>query len=304
MATDRTTIIRGPGAVEYDGATLHDADGITAEIQTPTQAVPSSMAGTLDTIKTDQTATISLTPCGELSAAVLSVLYPHQTPVHGASIMGAQDKPLVIHSRAGRKLTFTCAALSQIPELVLSPVATAFGAAQFAAVLGKGKAPTDAGAIWTEDAAAYAAGEPSGAGLTGHLYSATWAGLAIPDTAAGWRVSFELQLDPVVTDSAGTVDYTLAGIAVRAACTPLGVSESQILTALHAHSARGASVATENDLVISANGGLTVTLKRAGLVAGPLAWGASALRAGELGFVANRAADGELYSVALTPATP
>lgn len=300
-ATDRTTIIRGPGAVIYDSVTLHDADGIAAEVLTPVQEVPSSISGVLDEIKTDQTATISLTPCGELSAAILALLYPHQSPVPGTSIMGAADKPLVITSRAGRKVTFTCAALSQIPELRLSPVATAFGAAQFAAVVGKGKAPTDTDALWKEEALVYAAGEPARTGIAGHHYTGTFGALSIPDTAEGWRVSFELRLEPVVADSVGTVDYTLAGLTVRAACRPLGLSEAQILGALKGHAARGSSMSSADDLVIAAPyGGLTVTLKAAGLATGPLAWGSATLRAGELGFTAHRAADGSLYKVELT----
>ena len=52
--------------------------------------------------------------------------------------------------------------------------------------------------------------------------------------------------------------------------------------------------------MISATGGLTVTLKNASLVAGPLNWGATALRAGELGFTANvDTASGALFSLAL-----
>lgn len=301
MATiDRTTIIRGPGAILFDSVTLHDASGITAEIQTPTQDIPSSISGVLDSIKTDQIASIAFAPCGEVSADILALLFPHQTPVIGSSIMGATDKPLVIHSRAGQKVTFTCAALSAIPELRLSPIMTAFGAATFAAVVGKGKAPTDANAIWKAEAATYASGEPGRTGLTGHQYVGTWAGLSIPDTAEGWKVMFELALEPVVADSVGTVDYTLAGVTVRASCRPLGLSESQILTALHAHAGRGSSVSTANDLTIAAPGGLTVVLKCAGLVTGPLAWGTATLRAGELGFVAHRGAAGALYSVALT----
>lgn len=301
MATDRTTIIRGPGAVLFDNITLHDAAGIAAEIQTPSQDIPSSISGVLDTIKTDQVGSISLTPCGELSAGILTLLFPHQTPLIGSSIMGATDKPLVVHSRAGRKVTFSCAALAAIPELRLSPIQTAFGEARFAAVIGKGKGPTDVDALWAEAAATYAAGEPARAGLTGHQYTGTWAGLSIPDTAEGWRVSFELALEPVVADSVGTVDYTLAGVTVRAACRPLGLSENDVLTALHGHTARGASMSTANDLTITAPGGLTVKLKCAGLVTGPLAWGSAALRVGELGFVAHRDAAGLLYSVALTP---
>lgn len=300
MAIDRTTIVRGPGAVQFAGAVLHDASGITAEVQIPTLDIPSSVAGVIDAIKTDQTGSVAITPCGEISSTIIAALFPHQSPVIGASCMGATDVPLVIHSRAGRKITFAAACLAAIPELILSPVATAFGAARFACVVGKGDAPED-DALWTEEAAAYAIADPSGSGIAGRQYAASWAGLSIPDTASGWRVGFELRLEPVVADSVGTVDYTLAGLTVRASCQPLGLSESQILTALKGHAARGSSMASANDLTLSAAGGLTVVLRNAGLYTGPLAWGASTLRAGELGFVAHRNAAGSLYSVALTP---
>ena len=69
---------------------------------------------------------------------------------------------------------------------------------------------------------------------------------------------------------------------------------------------RGASTAGDDDLVISATGGLTVTLKNASLVTGPLNWGATALRAGELGFTANvNTSSGALFSLALlSPRSP
>ena len=39
--------------------------------------------------------------------------------------------------------------------------------------------------------------------------------------------------------------------------------------------------------MIAATDGLTVTLKKASLVTGPLNWGTTALRAGQIGFEAN-----------------
>ena len=303
MATDRTTIIRGPGAISFAGVTIHDADGIAAEVLRPTQEIPSSIAGTLESIFTDQTANITATPCGELSAEIIAALYPHQTPLPGSSIMGDTDRPLTIHGRNGRKITFPCAALTGIPALRLSPVATSFGQATWGAALAKGKGPEDADALWQSAAAAYALGEPKRGGLGGRHYAAAWGagadGLSIPDTAEGWTVEFDLRLEPVIADSCGTIDFTLAGLTVRASCRPLGLTEEQILKALAAPKARGAGASTAKDLVIMSEGGLAVTLKCAGLVQGPLAWGATALRAGELGFTAHRAADGQLYSVAM-----
>ena len=311
MATTRQSIVRGPGTVKFDNVKLFDANGINAEVESSTQEIPSSIAGNLDTIKTDQIGKITLTPVGEISSALLTLLYPFQTPNPGASIMGSTDKPLVISSRAGTKVTFHNAALSKIPDLILSPVKTAFGSAEFTALLANGKLPTDANSFFKVETAAYADGDPGRTGLSGCHYVGTWGtgndALSIPDTLDGWTVSFELQLDPVTTDSQGTIDYTFGGLTVRASCTPLGLSEAQILGALPILGGRGTSTATSKDLVIAApNPGLTVTLKSAALVTGPIAWGATTLRAGQIGFVAHRAVSsgtlGALYSVAQTAA--
>ena len=263
MATSRTSIIRGPGAVKFGAVTLYDADGINAEIDSATQEVPSSISGPLDTIKTDQTGSVTLTPCGQLSADILAALFPHQTPQIGASLCGAADTPLLVHSLAGTKVTFLNAFLSGVPELLLSPVKTAFGQAAFTALLANGKAPGDENAFYKVESGAYNLGYPDPEGLTGVHYTGTFGPLSIPDTADGWTVNVELGTE------------------------------------------RGASLRGESDLVIAGAGGLTVTLKNAKIVTGPLAWGNTTLRAGEIGFIAQRAFSqgtaGALYTVALTP---
>lgn len=305
MATTRQSIIRGPGTVTFGGAKIFDADGINAEIESNSQEIPSSISGTLDTIKTDQIGQISLTPVGNLSTALLNVLYPAytQTPVIGQSLFGTTDAPLVVASRAGTKVTFNAAALTQCPELRLSPVATAFGQAQFTALLANGKLPTDQASFYAVAAATYADGEPPRDGLSGFHYQGTYGSLAIPDTLDGWTVAAEMQTEAVTTDSQGTIDYTLTGMTVRASCTPLGLTESQLLAALPVLKGRGASLASAEDLVISATGGLTVTLKHAALVTGPIQWGATQLRAGQIGFIANiDPTTGALWSVAYNPA--
>ena len=53
--------------------------------------------------------------------------------------------------------------------------------------------------------------------------------------------------------------------------------------------------------MIAATGGLTVTLKKATVVTGPLNWGTTTLRAGELGFTAHiDVEDGKLFDVEYT----
>ena len=303
MGTTRQSIIRGPGTVSYGGVKFFDASGIDAALDSATSEVPSSIAGKLDTIKNDQTGKVTLTPVGNLSEALVALLYPSwlQTPEIGRSLFGSADTPLVVSSRAGQKVTFHAAAVTSFPDLNLSPVKTAFGPVEWTALLANGKLPTDASSFYAVAAAAYADGEPPRDGLTGFHYTGTFGSLSIPDTVDGWTVSVAAQLDPVTTDSQGTIDYTLGGVSVTARCTPLGLSESQILGALPVLSGRGASLAGANDLVIAATGGLTVKLKKASLVTGPLQWGTTTLRAGEIGFTANiDPSTGRLFEVSYT----
>jgi len=305
MAINRTNILRGPGTVIYntgdDAQTIFDATGITADVESSSQEIPSSVSGAIDTIKTDQVGTIRLTPCGQLSDDLLALLYPYGTPSIGARVFPDADVPLTVHSVAGTKVTFVNAALTTMPPLTLSPVKTAFGEAVFTALLGLGKKPSDANSFFTTAAASYTAGGPDPTGIVGVQYAATFGSLNIYDTLDGWTVTPEIQLEPVTTDLLGTVDYTVSGVTCTATCTPLGLTESQLLGALPIAKDRGSSLKGAADLVITGAGGLTVTLKNATMLRGPLQWGNTTLRAGEVQFTAHRAftagAPGAVFSV-------
>ena len=305
MAINRTNILRGPGTVIFntgnDAQTIFDATGITADVESSSQEIPSSVSGAIDTIKTDQVGTIRLTPCGQLSDDLLALLYPYGTPSIGARVFPDADVPLTVHSVAGTKVTFVNAALTTMPPLRLSPVQTAFGEAVFTALLGLGKKPSDANSFFTTATAAYASGGPDPTGIVGVQYAATFGSLNILDTLDGWTVTPEIQLKPVTTDLLGTVDYTVSGVTCTATCTPLGLTESQLLGALPIAKDRGSSLKGAADLVITGAGGLTVTLKNATMLRGPLQWGNTTLRAGEVQFTAHRAftngAPGAVFSV-------
>lgn len=305
MAINRTNILRGPGTVIFntgnDAQIIFDATGITADVESSSQEIPSSVSGAIDTIKTDQVGTIRLTPCGQLSDDLLALLYPYGTPSIGARVFPDADVPLTVHSVAGTKVTFVNAALTTMPPLTLSPVKTAFGEAVFTALLGLGKKPSDANSFFTTATAAYASSGPDPTGIVGVQYAATFGSLNILDTLDGWTVTPEIQLEPVTTDLLGTVDYTVSGVTCTATCTPLGLTESQLLGALPIAKDRGSSLKGAADLVITGAGGLTVTLKNATMLRGPLQWGNTTLRAGEVQFTAHRAftngAPGAVFSV-------
>lgn len=287
MSINRNTILRGPGTVVFGGATVFDANGITCEIESATAGLPSSVSGEIGTIKTDQTGRVSFIPCGQVSSAILAALFPYGAAAIGSSACGAADAPCVIHAVAGTKVTLLNACISKMPEIYLSPVKTAFGAVEIAAALGLAKGPTDDAALYTVEQAAYDAGAPDPTGITGVAYAGTFGALSIPDTADGWTITPEVTLNPVSTDTLGTIDWTVASVGCTAKCTPLGLTEEQILAALPATRARGSLIGGD-DLVVTGAGGLKVTLHGASLVTGPLQWGNTQLRAGEIGFTAHR----------------
>lgn len=287
MSINRNTILRGPGTVKFGGVTVFDANGITCEIESATQGLPSSISGEIGTIKTDQTGKISFTPCGQISAAILAALYPYASAAIGSSACGAADTPCVVHGMSGTRVTLVNCCVRKMPEIYLSPVKTAFGSVELAAALGLAKGPTDDAALYTVEQAAYDAGAPDPTGITGVAYAGTFGALSIPDTADGWTVTPEVTLNPVSTDTLGTIDWTVASVGCTAKCTPLGLTEEQILAALPATRARGSLIGGD-DLVVTGAGGLKVTLHGASLVTGPLQWGNTQLRAGEIGFTAHR----------------
>ena len=287
MSINRNTILRGPGTVKFGGATVFDANGITCEIESATQGLPSSISGEIGTIKTDQTGKISFTPCGQISAAILAALFPYASAAIGSSACGAADTPCVVHGLSGTRVTLVNCCVRKMPEIYLSPVKTAFGSVELAAALGLAKGPTDDAALYTVEQAAYDAGAPDPTGITGVAYAGTFGALSIPDTADGWTITPEVTLQPVSTDTLGTIDWTVASVGCTAKCTPLGLTEEQILAALPATRARGSLIGGD-DLVVSGAGGLKVTLHGASIVTGPLQWGNTQLRAGEIGFTAHR----------------
>ena len=291
MSINRNTILRGPGTVVFGGATVFDANGITCEIESATQGLPSSISGEIGTIKTDQTGKISFIPCGQISAAILAALFPYASAAIGSSACGAADTPCVVHGLSGTRVTLVNCCVRKMPEIYLSPVKTAFGSVELAAALGLAKGPTDDAALYTVEQAAYDAGAPDPTGITGVAYAGTFGALSIPDTADGWTITPEVTLNPVSTDTLGTIDWTVASVGCTAKCTPLGLTEEQILAALPATRARGSLIGGD-DLVVSGAGGLKVTLHGASLVTGPLQWGNTQLRAGEIGFTAHRTFSG------------
>lgn len=306
MATTRQSIIKGPGTILFQDKTFFDVSGINASIESATTDISASVSGKIDTIKTDQSAKISMTPIASFDEAVNGIFFPDyvKSPKIGQSLFGAADTPLTIHSTAGTAVKFAAAALTKCPEIYLSPVKTCFGNAEWTALLPNGATPNGSTKLYTVEQKEYTAGYPSKNYLTGLHWTGKLGDLSINDTVDGWTVTVDMATEPVTVDSVGTIDYILTGVNVSARCTPIGLSEEDILAALPVFKPRGASIAqTGVDLVldssneIGAKSSYQITLRNVALVSGPLNWGSTSLRAGELMFTASVNDSGSLFNI-------
>jgi len=180
-----------------------------------------------------------------------------------------------------------------MPDLTLSPKATAFGQGAFTALIKASTARTATGAFYATASAAWA--ETFDEGLVVAVpYAGAWNSLAIL-TEDGFKVSFEISMEPIYVDGIGTVDYRLTGVTARASCTPVGLTADALIAQLRPEGlSLGATMRQSKNLVITGEpGGLEVTLYDATLLTGGARWGSSVLRAGEIGWEASRAFSGE-----------
>lgn len=295
MTIARGSINRGPGIVKLGGDAFY-SDGDIIETPNPTffDIVP-SMYGPVDRRRDDFVTNIAFTPIGEWEK--LTRLYPaiFSTPDIGADIFTSSDVPLVIHSKAGKTHTFPAGAMTKLPDIILSARRTLFGACEMTALVADNTDPTSANSRVTDATSAFGDTSFSTAAVKTQPYAAAWGASAPWDaiiTESGWRVSFDVKLQPQQIDDIGTIAMVLESVRVMAKCTPVGITEAQVHTALKfqgvAEAARGSSLRTNSaDLVISASG-VSVTLKNAQLVEGPLRWGTFTLRTGEIAFVGER----------------
>jgi hypothetical protein len=177
------------------------------------------------------------------------------------------------------------------------------GTAQLLASVKTNVARSVADSLYTVGTEAWT-GVVTRANIMAGIYSGAWNSLTFGATEDGWTVDFDCSWQPVTTDEDGTIDWTLEAVTVRASCTPVGQALSLYQSTPIYNTLIGASQYAATDLVISATGGLTVTLKQARLVSGPCRWGASTLRHGQFGFETTRALStgepGAVFSIAIT----
>ncbi len=305
MAIDRTTVAKGPAIVMLGSRVYHDKDGINSELVTSWERPASSQFGELSPRKVDQMGKTTFTPVGVVTADMLTELFPaaFTSPSIGASIFGAADAICTVHAKSGTKVVWGNSALTTMPELALGANKTVFGPCEITHLLKNNTERSAANSlVGPISEAVFADPGFDESAIKMVRYVGNWGDLADLQAKDGWTISFDLQLEPEVSADYGTIDFTLKLVRVTAKCRPYGLGEEAILSNLSLDAEIGALPSNSSDLTIVGAGGLTVVLKNASLVEGPLVYKDTELRAGELLFEAsaNVADGGELFSVQLT----
>lgn len=299
----RASLQRGPGSLTYGASLkLFSAEDIDANTIIETWRPKVSTHGEGAPRISDARAEIAFTPTGRITADIIAALFPagFRNPTVGARVFPASDTALLIHGTDGVKHNFVNAALTKMPDLTLSPKGTAFGEATFTALIKDNTARETAGSFYTTPASATWADTFNDSEIIAVPYAGVWGSTPIPNEE-GWKIAFELGLNPIVVDGIGTVDYEITGVGVKATCKPSAMTAAALAAALRPEGlALGSTLRQSQNLVITGlSGGLVVTLYDAVMTEGPAMWGAQTPRAGEVTFEASRQLTGEAPSTTM-----
>jgi hypothetical protein len=264
-------------------------DGMAVQLSTTTTLPAGLAVSTLYYLHTvdDDTVSFHTTYANAIAGTSAVAITDTGTGTHKL----IQQEPLIIHTVHGKKFTFHNAAITQIPQLLPGATRTILGEVIFEAFRKNDTDPEDDNSLYTEEDVAYTDDEFDPADIITQCYGAAWGSAPWDDfaTKTGFTVDFGLTLEPVETDCGGVLTRRLVGMTVSAKAQPIGISESDLLTALKLQGTgaeRGRSLAGE-DLNITGTG-VYIRLTAAALVGGPMTYSSRNDRIGELEWRATR----------------
>jgi hypothetical protein len=300
----RTTLLGGPATVIFRGHTFVARDGILVTPALELDAVDSDAQGQLDATVTPAPVTIQFSPFAPF--ADLLALYPFLDGALGTPLFGAEDTPLVLVAANGTRLTFSAAAILQMPDLSLSSRETVAGAVTFVAIGARSLPITAANRLLTIDTTT----PPVFTGMMPQLaddFEITWGGTPWMNLRAreGVTVKFAMKSRPVRSAANALLDLTLDSLAITVSfipASPDGPAESDVVAGLQAQDALPSRLLSQNAAALEIAGEhLWLQMPLAQLTHGPMHFDATNPRVGELVFTATRArmtAETELSSIA------
>jgi hypothetical protein len=302
-AFDRTTIVRGPCKITYDGATFYSKGGVTLTVNQSSFDKQSDAYGLIGRGKTDMSVVVEFEPVGEIES--LTVLFPYGATTIGAGIYSTTDKPLVIVATDATYTVYN-AAITQMPSIRCTATNTAFGSVQFTG-LRENANPDDT----TEGYFNVGAGASIGTAFNPALviagpYTGSLGGGDPFFTEAGFDVSFDLSLTPIIVDGVGTVDMALANIGASASFVPTGISDDYWDSWMSSIIGQELITLLPFNVVTESIGGLNLNLASAQIIDVQRRFSPTENRAGTVNLVAKRTftsgAPNALFTVAAVTA--
>ena len=283
MSIDRANILRGPGFITFDSASIHSEGNIEATLSKDLFDVATAAFSVVDRRVQNKMIEVSITP--RMFSDMAKIL-PHADTEVGADIYGSADKPLVITPRSGQPLTIANAAVTGLPTITLSASRSAVGGMTFTGLIAN---DTDANALASYLSWGTAASDVAMTGfdlskVRNAPYTASYNGTTF-HSEEGFTLTPTLDTEDIVVDGLGVVGKQVTGVSMTASFTPVGIGEEALTTLLGFEEDMGAGVA-KHDFEVS-GGGLTFTLKNAMLRQAQYQYG-NANRTGALEAVTSR----------------
>jgi len=303
MSLTRSSIQRIPARFVYNSGTpvsLYAKEGTVIEQELVYEGTEIGAAGLGLTDKRDKQLyyRIHITPDGRLTSAIASLLFPYGNPVTGTGIFTDTDVTASVHGQDASLDSYTSVALEKMPVMHFHPERTLLGRATFLAIRGSGADWSGANSLATQAATGgtFTDAGFTNAGIITQNYTLTWG--SVTGFASATDFYDGLTFEPTVTfEEDGPARYglynkrikTVGGI-VRG--IPLGQTRQNILAALYAQgtgAARGGSRAANGATltITGADASTPLILYGAALVEQKQAWGITALRQGEVAWMAT-----------------
>jgi len=299
----RSAIQRIPARLVYNSGTpvsLYAKQGTDIEQELVYAGVDTGAAGLGLTDKRDREMhyRIRITPDGRLTSAIAGLLYPYGNPTIGAGIFTDTDVTMSVHGQDASLDTYTSVALEMMPEMYFHPAKTLLGEATWLAIRGSGEDWSAANSLVTQanTGGTFADSGFTNAGIITQNYTLTWG--SVTGFASATDFYDGLTFQPTVTfeDDVparyGLYNKRIKTVGAMVRGIPLGQTRQNILAALQAQgsgAARGGSRAANGATltITGADASTPLVLYGAALVEQKQAWGITALRQGEVAWVAT-----------------
>ena len=293
---DRTTLLEGPAHILWDKPAAKAewkycwSDGdVKVDLLRTAKEVKVSGLGQIDDPAKDEIIEVEFTPAGNIAGGLLDWMYSGVfSLLPGQSIFGSADSPVWVHTIDGKLLEISNARVTQFPTLQFGTGLPRFsGTAKMTGIIRKGVPRSAADCLFKAIVAEPFTAIPS-IGEWVHLPClATWA-LPTPRTIMtnqdGWTFRAGHTVSPRYNPDVGTFDFRLEQIAVSASCTPINISDADLLSAAVIGADRRLGKSGANaDLTLAEDApGITAVLRNARLTEKPIIYGEGKPRAGQI----------------------